>query len=286
VSGRSWVALGDPVGPAAVADDLAWHFRELVERHGGRPVFYEVGTAMLHVYLDMGLTLFKIGEEARVPLADYSLEGRQRSGLRYSYRRFAKEGCSFEVLPAGEWLPLLPELGQVSDAWLAAKRTREKGFSLGRFAADYLRHFPLVVVRRQGRIVAFANIWIGADRDELSIDLMRYRPETPNGLMDALFIHLMLWGREQGYRHFNLGMAPLSGLQNRPFAPLWNRIGAVVFRHGEHFYNFEGLRAYKEKFDPVWEPRYLACPGGLALPRVLLNVAALIGGGIKGVVGK
>ncbi|MFA5701054.1 MAG: phosphatidylglycerol lysyltransferase domain-containing protein, partial [Desulfuromonas sp.] len=80
--------------------------------------------------------------------------------------------------------------------------------------------------------------------------------------------------------------APLSGLENRTFAPLWNRVGAVVFRHGEHFYNFEGLREYKEKFNPDWEPRYLACPSGLALPRILLNIASLISGGIKGVVAK
>ncbi|HYU35043.1 MAG TPA: phosphatidylglycerol lysyltransferase domain-containing protein, partial [Thermoanaerobaculia bacterium] len=56
--------------------------------------------------------------------------------------------------------------------------------------------------------------------------------------------------------------------------------------HGEHFYNFQGLREYKEKFDPVWEPRYLACPGGLMLPRVLTDIAALIGGGLRGVVGR
>jgi phosphatidylglycerol lysyltransferase len=104
--------------------------------------------------------------------------------------------------------------------------------------------------------------------------------------MDALFLELMLWGREQGYRWFNLGMAPLSGLEERTLAPPWNRAGAWIFRHGEHFYNFQGLRRYKEKFDPVWEPRYLACPGGLALPRVLADIAALIAGGLRGVVGR
>ena len=71
--------------------------------------------------------------------------------------------------------------------------------------------------------------------------------------MDYLFIELMLWGRNQGYRWFNLGMAPLSGLEAHPLAPAWHRVGNFIFRHGEHFYNFEGLRRYKMKFDPVWE---------------------------------
>jgi phosphatidylglycerol lysyltransferase len=68
---------------------------------------------------------------------------------------------------------------------------------------------------------------------------------------------------------------------------MWHRIGAFVFRHGEHFYNFEGLRQYKEKFSPTWRPRYLVCPQGFGvLPRVLSNVAALVSGGLKGLVAK
>jgi phosphatidylglycerol lysyltransferase len=104
--------------------------------------------------------------------------------------------------------------------------------------------------------------------------------------MEFLFIHLLLWGKEQGYHRFNLGMAPLSGLQNRALAPLWSKAGSLLYRHGEHFYNFRGLRKYKEKFDPKWEPRYLASPGGLVLPRVVTNTAALISGGLKGVVSR
>jgi phosphatidylglycerol lysyltransferase len=181
---------------------------------------------------------------------------------------------------------LLPDLQKISDSWLKEKNSREKGFSLGFFNNDYLMNFPVAVVRVQNEIVAFANLWTGAERHELSIDLMRYNRQAPDGIMEFLFINLMLWGQEQGYQFFSLGMAPLSGLENRPFAPLWNRIGAIIFRQGDHFYNFEGLRHYKEKFAPIWEPRYLACPGGLALPRILTNTTTLISGGIKGVLGK
>jgi phosphatidylglycerol lysyltransferase len=286
VKGHTWVALGDPVGSAETAREMAWQYRELVERHGGQTVFYEVGTDLLPVYLDMGLTLYKLGENALVPLPDFSLKGSRRSGLRYALRKLARDGCVFEVVPAAGVGEILPDLRQVSDAWLAQKNTREKGFSLGFFDERYLLNFPMAVVKQRDEIVAFANLWTGADQQEMSLDMMRFRPPAPNGIMDFLFVSLLVWGKEQGYQSFDLGMAPLSGLENRPFAPLWNRIGAVVFRHGEHFYNFGGLRDYKQKFNPIWEPRYLACPGGLALPRILLNVTALISGGIKGVVAK
>ena len=142
------------------------------------------------------------------------------------------------------------------------------------------------IIRKQEKILAFANILQGVEKEELSIDLMRYLPEAPHGVMDYLFIELMLWGKKEGYRWFNLGMAPLSGMDDHALAPLWNRIGAFIFHHGEHFYNFQGLREYKEKYKPVWQPKYLASPGGLALPRVLINIASLISGGVKGVVSK
>jgi phosphatidylglycerol lysyltransferase len=176
---------------------------------------------------------------------------------------------------------ILPVLGRISSAWLASKSTGEKRFSVGAFTPEYVRQFPVAVVRSQGTPAAFANLWTTANKAELSVDLMRFDPDAPRGAMDYLFIELMLWGRAQGYRWFNLGMAPLSGLEAHPLAPAWHRVGNFIFRHGEHFYNFEGLRRYKTKFDPVWEPRYLAARGGIALPRVLVDVSVLIAGGMK-----
>jgi phosphatidylglycerol lysyltransferase len=142
----------------------------------------------------------------------------------------------------------------------------------------------MAIVRRGSRVIAFANLWLGAGGEELSFDLMRHRPDAPTGVMDYLLAQLLLWGREERFGWCNLGMAPLSGLESRALAPLWTRLGALLFRHGESLYNFQGVRQFKDKFDPVWEPRYLASPGGVALPRVLAALSSLIAGGLKGVV--
>jgi len=285
-SGRSWISMGDPIGPREEWNELAWSFRERVDRFGGWTVFYEVGSENLSLYLDLGLTLLKLGEEARVPLSDFSLEGGERKKLRHLVNKLEKEGASFEVAPAEAVPFLLPELKCVSDAWLAQKSTREKSFSLGCFRESYLQRFPAGLIRSGGRIVAFANLWTGECKEELSIDLMRHLPDAPDGVMEYLFIRLMLWGRGEGYRWFNLGMVPLAGLVDHALAPLWNRVGIFLFRHGENFYNFQGLRLFKEKFDPVWTARYMASPGGLALPVILTNLAALVSGGLKGAVSK
>ena len=190
------------------------------------------------------------------------------------------------VVPPHEVAALLPVLKTVSDSWLAKKHTREKRFSLGSFNADYLSQMPMAVVRRGGIIVAFANMWLPAEQDEFSVDMMRYSDEAPDSVMEFLFVQLILWGREHGYRRFDLGMAPFSGVEDREVAPLWNRFAAFLYAYGEEYYNFQGLRRFKEKFNPDWEPWYMAVPGGLTLPLVLKDLSSLTSGGLKGIFAK
>ncbi|MGD8384759.1 MAG: bifunctional lysylphosphatidylglycerol flippase/synthetase MprF [Lysobacterales bacterium] len=279
-TGRSWIALGDPVGPESEWDQLVWSFREMVDRYDGRGVFYKVSAETLPLYLDMGMSLAKIGEDARVDLDEFGLEGKRNAKFRYARNKALKEGALFEVVPAKDVADIAAELRAVSNAWLDEKGAGEKGFSLGSFSGRYVSQFDCAVVRLDGAIVAFANLWQAPRGGELSVDLMRFNRNAPNGIMDFLFVELMLWAKAGGYAWFDLGMAPLSGLDQHALAPLWHKLGNLIFSHGEGFYNFEGLRTYKEKFNPLWRPRYIACPQGLmSLPRALLDTARLISGG-------
>jgi phosphatidylglycerol lysyltransferase len=281
VQGRTWVALGDPVGPEDAMVELIREFLERCDDFGGVPVFYEIGKAYMHVYADFGLTFVKLGEEARVDLTRFTFQGGPAARLRQALRRLEKDGASFRVLDRHDVAGILDQLRAVSDDWLAEKSAAEKGFSLGFFDDAYLCRFPVAVIERDGRIVAFANLWRSADKEEMSIDLMRYQRDAPRDVMETLIVHLLQWGQQQGYRWFALGMAPLSGFESSPVASIWNRLGAFLYEHGEVVYNFQGLRAYKEKFDPVWEPHYLAYPGGLRLPRIVADVSALVAGGYR-----
>lgn len=286
VEGRSWIALGDPVGPRDQWVELIWRFRELSDYYGGWTVFYQVPAESLPYYLDLGLAPLKLGEEARVDLNTFTLEGGGRKAERNTLHKLEKAGVTFEILPAAQVPAVLAELRVVSDSWLAEKNAREKRFSIGYFDEEYLKQFPHAIVRVNGAITAFANVLANSNREEASIDLMRYAHDAPSGLMDFLFLHLLWWAKGEGYKWFNLGMAPLSGLENRPLAPAWNRLSDVVYRHGEHFYNFQGLRKYKDKFDPQWRARYLLSPGGFALPIILANVTTTISGGLTGALRK
>ncbi|HEX4736216.1 MAG TPA: bifunctional lysylphosphatidylglycerol flippase/synthetase MprF [Allosphingosinicella sp.] len=277
VRGRSWIVMGDPIGPYEAWPELLWGLRAKADAAQGHLLLYQITPDLLPLAIEMGLQIVKYGEEAQVDLATFCLEGAEMRRLRQCVRRAEREGARFQIAPAAAMPAIWPELKAISDEWLATKHQSEKGFSLGRFDRAYLSRFDFaIVIDCAGRIAAFANIWATPDRSELSVDLMRCREPLPYGTMDLLFAELMLWGKAQGYRRFSLGLAPLAGIEARRLSPAWAKAASFLFRHGERLYGFEGLRAYKDKFGPAWTPRYIAGPRGLALVRSLIDLQALI----------
>lgn len=283
-TGGSLISNGDPVGDEAAGRKLIWQLREKADRLGKRCAFYAVSPRYLPTFLDLGLSILKIGEVARVDLTGFTLEGAARKDFRQARARLARDGYAFAIIPRADLPAHFPALRAVSDAWMAMKQGEEKGFAMGAFDEAYLANFDHAVLRNveTGQIIAFANLYQGADHHEVSLDLMRHDPAGPKMAMDALFGDLMVWAAAQGFRWFSLGAAPFAGIDSHQLASLWNRIGGFVYAHGEQFYHFEGLRTFKQKFGPEWTPNYLASPGGLAAPRILYEVNVLISGGIKG----
>jgi phosphatidylglycerol lysyltransferase len=284
IQSDSWVVLGDAYGAPASRKKLMHDFIVKADLQGAKPVFYQLSERSLGQALEEGLQIFKLGEEAHIDLITFSLEGSSRKGLRNNEKRGEKEGLTFRIVPRNEVPAIIDRLKEISDIWMKDKNAKEKGFSLGFFREDYILHFPCAVIEKDGKIMAFANLWLGAGT-EISIDLMRYDTASPTGTMDYLFVKILLWGKSENFKSFNFGMAPLSGLRSNPWAPLWYKLGSFIYRHGEHFYNFQGLHDYKAKYDPQWRMRFIASYGGLSFLRTLTDVTFLIGGGALGVLG-
>ncbi|MFH0340592.1 MAG: bifunctional lysylphosphatidylglycerol flippase/synthetase MprF [Chromatiales bacterium] len=276
VKGKSWVALGDPVGPGREHSKLVFMFRELCDRYGGWPVFYQVDSAYLPLYVDLGLSLLKLGDDARVPLETFTLRGSDRAELRRGHDRVFAEGVNFAIVKSADVPPLIPELKRVSDDWLSHTRQPERGFSRGFFDPAYVANFPCAVVRKDDRIIAFAVLWISANKEELALDLMRYQRDAPEGIVRFMVMELMLGGRTRGYRWFNLGLVPLTGLERHALAPLWQRVGRILYRQSEHFRDSDSYRQFAEQLEPLWSPKYLASPGGFKTARILRDIASLV----------
>ncbi len=276
------VALGSPCGPEGGIKRAILDFRQFADAQDRVPLFYEVLEPDLSLYHDLGFDLFKLGELATIRLSEFTLAGKRWEDLRQAVNRSVKERLTFELVEPPFDTVLLSEVERVSDAWLADKGAREKGFSLGRFDEDYFSWSPLALVRRDGELMAFANVLPPyGPGGTASVDLMRHVDAAPRGTMDFLFARVMQWAREQGHERFSLGMAPLSAVGDNPYARINERLAALAFQYGGRFYNYQGLRRYKEKFGPEWTGAYLAYPRGSWVPGLLIDIAALVAGGYR-----
>jgi phosphatidylglycerol lysyltransferase len=270
-----WVALGGPVGRPDEAEALARRFLTGAKRAGARAAFYNVGPAFEPLAHALHLRTFKTGERALVDLTSFSLDGKTRQVIRTHRNRHLKQGFRVVVEGPGAARPVMDRLRVISDQWLTHQPGGgEKGFGLGRFDAHYVDRLPLArVIDPQGLTVAFATLWPTADRSRVGVDLMRFGEDGPNGVMDFLFAEMFLWAKGAGYRQFDLNTSPGAGVEATPAAPLTSRLGALLFEHGEKFYNFKGVQRFKRKFHPEWEDVRLAWPKGTA-PLLSLVAAA------------
>jgi len=271
--GRSAVALGDPIGPHEDGPTAIAAFVAFCAENDWEPAFYQTLPDYLDAYQAVGLQTLGIGSEAVVDLESFTLAGRAVKSLRGGVGRLKKAGYTAAVLLPPYSTELLHQLKTVSDDWLHQQHGGEKRFSLGWFDEAYLSEGPIAVVHdAEGTLVAFANVIPEYQKSESTIDLMRRRRDAESGVMDLLFVTLFEWAREQGFATFNLGLAPLSGVGQDTKDPLVERVLNLVFRRGSRFYSFEGLHAYKRKFLPHWEPRYLVYRSSMGLPRAAVAV--------------
>jgi phosphatidylglycerol lysyltransferase len=288
-TGPYLAVFSDPM-VRAVADrarfvDALFTFSAGIDR---RPLFYQISPDWIPLLHDRGYHLFKLGEEALVPLERVTLAGHAGKMSRQYLRRAERDGVTFRVMEPPEVVGRMADLAAVSDHWLASKQVRERQFSIGYFDPSYLGRFRCGVIEEAAaprRILAFANLLEGPRREELSVDLMRYRSDGPT-VMDFLITSILLWGKDAGYRTFNLGMAPLASVGEQRGAHQRERLASLVFRRGEQWYNFQGVRSYKQKFNPDWLPRYMAYEAAWEWPIALANVSALIAGSWQGAVTK
>jgi phosphatidylglycerol lysyltransferase len=267
-----------PAADRTVFLDAFFSFAGELDR---RPVFYQISLDWIPVLHDRGYDFFKLGEEAQVRLDNVTLDGHAGKMYRQILRRGERDGARFRVLAPGDVAPKLDELETISNDWLQTKGLAERQFSIGFFDRDYLTRYPCAIVEEIAephRILAFANLLEGPHGSELSVDLMRHRSDGPK-VMDFLFVSLFMRGKEQGYARFNLGMAPLASVGEQRGAHARERLARVLFQRGEQWYNFQGLRAYKDKFEPEWVPRYMAYQDAWEWPVAIAYASALIAGG-------
>jgi phosphatidylglycerol lysyltransferase len=266
---RMAVALGDPIGPEQDIQSAIAGFTEFCNRNKWKAAFYQTLPDRLELYQEAGFNLLCIGEEGIVNLASFSREKVENQEVVAAVERLTLAGFRSHLHRPTISDALLAHLRTISDEWLNNQGAREHGFDLGWFDDGYIRSSPIMAIHApDGSVMAFANIVTEYRSNEVTLDLVRYRGNLEEGVVDYLFIALFEWAKRRGFDSFNLGLSPLSGADNQPEDPTVEPALRYVYDHVSQFYNFKGIHEFKEKFSPEWSPRYLAFPGYDSLPAV------------------
>ncbi len=277
VSAGVAIALGDPLGPREEVGDIIEEFYNYCKYSGWDTVFMHTFPEYTHFYKDKGFRVIKVGEEAIIDIKKFLNYTSENVYFRKIERRMQNHGMSVVKYTPPYSKEFIHEIALVSGEWLSLSGRRERSFSLGYFTNEYIRSHPLFVVKDSaGSIVAFANEIPSYRKGEATIDMMRHRIGAVNGTMDYLFMKVMLILGQEGYVTFNLGLAPLAGIEKRKGVTPEERIMRQIFAYTTRFFSFKGLREYKNKFEPIWEERFLAYRGGITtLPKAVIALEKL-----------
>lgn len=294
------LALGDPIGPQEEHAQVLRAFLAFCRRQDWSIALYQASGQSHCLCQEVGLSAYKIGEEAIIEIPRFTIKGKQGAPVRHAVTRARREGLSVHCWQ-GETLPqaVFAGMQRISTEWLGARGAQaQMGFSMGRFPADWSEDILTVVaVDSRGEVVAFltwtplyaANGW--------ALDAMRRGNRTPPGAMELLIVSAIEWAQAHGYTRMSLGLAPLRGVgEETPLttynadeqkshirsASLLERWAASLHQRGIFLGAYRSLTTFKSKFQPTWEARYLIVSQRQALPHVLWALAQVHSSGWRG----
>ncbi|MBS1993150.1 MAG: DUF2156 domain-containing protein [Cyanobacteria bacterium SZAS LIN-3] len=258
------IVLGDAVGAREKLKELVQDFTVYCHNNGWKVAFLQTTPDFLDIYHGLGYKSVRVGEDGIVDLEQFTSKTVAKKTFKSVVKKFDKDGYTLtrQVPPHSE--ALLDEVEEVSRQWLTLPGRRERGFSLGKFDRAELQKDNIFVMRdKDGRALAFVNEIRSYCPGEVTIDMMRHVENSPNGTMDFLFAKLLFFLKDEGFKQFSLGLAALSGVGEDPDASLEEKAMQKIFAHLNRFFSYKGLKAYKDKFDPTWEDRFLVYEGGV-----------------------
>ena len=272
ITGPTAFAIADPIAATpAQATQVLQKFLDYCKTQDCWACFIMVTEDSKSMYQQAGLKSVKIGASAVININTFVDETSHGKWWRWQRNRGQRLGYAYEFLAPPHSDAVLADLHHVSDIWLAAGHHREQGFALGYFDQEYLRHCNIHLLRnQQGEVVAFLNeLPVFNHLPQATTDLLRFIPDAP-GAMPYLMLNMLHKLAEAGQvTHFDLGFVPLGHMHGLLFT--------VARTLGGHRFSAAGLEQFKDKFEPVWHPNYLAYDGSATdLALIALNLEKAI----------
>lgn len=251
------IALGMPVCKNKQQSiELIQSFEAEMTSSGLKQAYYRVDEESLTLFQSIGKKSLIIGQEAVVDLTNFSLEGKNKQNLRTAQNQLSKKGYQCIICEPPVSGNILQQLRAVSDNWLKSNDRKEICFSQGIFAEEEIkRHTVLYLVSPDKTITAFIDLIPCYKAGEARYDLIRRVSFAEKGSIEFLMVSLIQYCREKGMQQLNMGMAPMSGIEE----PKGLRERSIRFAYEKikRFQHYKGLRFTKERFNPSWENKYL-----------------------------
>ncbi len=269
LQGSTAVVAGDPIGPESEMEVIMKEFMVYCQQQDWTMVYWQVRAELADTYRKMGLHLLKIGEDAIINTASFTLKGGAMANVRTSAKRAEKEGVRIVFyhgrVTNGEQLTQMEE---ISRFWLASKGGSEMGFSMGYFdpQGDQEQLYALAV-DEHNKVHAFVSFIPIYGRHGWGLDLMRRAQKPAPGTMELLLARSIEYVKSHGAEMVSLGLAPLGNTNQESETFLANSIDFLSTRFGNPEQN-RSLYNFKKKFHPIWESRYLVYSDTLSLPKI------------------
>ncbi len=278
VRGTAMVAA-DPIGPPQDTARTVDEFLAFCAERGWRVAFFAVREADAEIYRGRGMHTIYLGDEAILRCDEFTLEGAERKAVRAAVKHIEKSH-SFELIAETEAGPeLIAELNEISEEW--RKGAPERGFTmeLGEDVEGTNPDFVIAIARQAGRVEGFLRfVPVYGSEPGYSLDLMRRRPDSANGITEYLIASAALALGARGFKRLSLNFAAWGRLlDSAEDAGLSGRLQRLMAKGLNPFFQIQSLRDFNQKFGPEWVPRSVVIDDLSDLPRVAMLYASVEG---------
>ncbi|MCA0397284.1 MAG: phosphatidylglycerol lysyltransferase domain-containing protein [Bacteroidetes bacterium] len=250
------VVLDEPVCEEKDKIPAIEAFETQCRKWGLKPAYYRIDEDAWYYFENRKKKKLLIGQEAILSLDQFTLEGKQNKSLRNGLNSLQKKGYQVSTVTAPLHPDFVAALQLVSNEWLAAFDKTEMRFSQGVFDPEIIKTNDIICLRDgEGKLQAFLNVIPDYAPGECTYDLIRKTPDAPGGAMDALLVELIRYAKEKGYAYLNLGMVPMSGIDQPDNTA--ERVVKYAYEKIKRFRHYQGLREFKEKYADEWQNKYL-----------------------------
>jgi phosphatidylglycerol lysyltransferase len=264
IQGSVVFALADPM--AKDRGQLVQEFNDWCRRRRHTVCWLPVYEASKGIYEDAGLTLLQIGSSAVIDIQAYLENTSKDKWWRWRLNKSRKSGYAYQKALPPHSKGFLAQLEKISRAWLKDGGHQERGFALGHFDKTYLQRCAVhYLIDSNGHVIAFTNeVPRYGDSDTATIDMLRYLPGT-DSMAYLLYSIIEDIHKDVRATRFDLGFVP--------FAKAAGSLLAVAKAVSADRFSAKGLEQFKNKFNPAWEPNYLAYEGDMTdLAVIALNI--------------